>query len=78
MAESREPLLIMCPNKRFQLMSLQPEQIYITYSNKSDRPEHRSVGLAVPATGQESKHTCMHTLTHTNLHWLFDQIDYLH
>lgn len=37
--EHEDKLLIMCPNKPFQLMSAQPQQIYITYSNKSDGPD---------------------------------------
>lgn len=35
-------------------MSPQPEQIYITYSNKSDRPERCSAGLAHHTAGQDT------------------------
>lgn len=92
LAESREPLLIMCLNKRFQLMSIQPEQIHITYSNKSDRPEHCSTGA--PRHRLRGEHTYAHTLPHTHfikkgltdgythkdwtLNHLFHQIEYVH
>jgi len=37
--EQEDKLLIMCPNKPFQLMSAQPQQNYIIYANKSDGPD---------------------------------------
>lgn len=92
LAESREPLLIICPNKRFQLMSPQPEPIYITYSNKSDRAEHCSTELLPQAKKRAHTHrraptdTCSTnkrelSLTHTThtqgeKYCLFDQIDH--
>lgn len=60
LAESTEPLLIVCPNKRFQLMSPQPEHICITHSNKSDRAERCSTELLHHATGQGRTHTHTH------------------